>query len=449
MMNRGDRRSGQMVAFVSVSLFFLFSVMGLSVDLGYSYFVKIYAQAASDAAASAAAIYATNILASCGAGITCNSTFTCANPPTAPPTTAFEAGCLYAKANGFVNASPQSVTLIANNTATPNESTNVASMWIQANVSQTVPHLFLYWAGFHSGSVATQSIAGVTIIPNSSCVYVLDTSATSAALGISGATTLTTTGCGVYVNSSHSSAISLTGSSHIVASQVTERGSYSLGGTSSISPSPVTGAPAVTDPFLNIPAPAVPNSCWGSTATTPYSLGNSNTATIYPSTDTVNSGVFCGGITVNGSATLTMSPGIYYLNGGGFTISNQGTVNGTGVTIYMTALYGKSPGPMQIIGNGIANLSAQASGTYQGILFYQDRTASVSGTANQIGNSATLNTTGTLYFPQTKLLLSGAVSPRKMGIVVKDLTMTGSATFQQDTTGTFTGLITRSPTLIQ
>ncbi len=172
---RQDRRSGQIIIFVCLSLSVLFAVIGLAVDLGYAYMIRVTEQSAADSAAQAAARYASQNGFTCGVGgLTCNSTYTCANPPVTPPVTALEAGCLYAQANGFLNTGNQTVTLIANNTAPPNEAGNTSPvLWIQASVTQTVHNSFLYWAGFHSGTVASQAIAGVRAIPPTSCVYVL------------------------------------------------------------------------------------------------------------------------------------------------------------------------------------------------------------------------------------------------------------------------------------
>src|SRR3954467_1423767 len=39
---RRDRRSGQLIILMTTSLFLLFSVMGLAIDLGYSYTIKIW-----------------------------------------------------------------------------------------------------------------------------------------------------------------------------------------------------------------------------------------------------------------------------------------------------------------------------------------------------------------------------------------------------------------------
>jgi hypothetical protein len=140
--------------------------------------------------------------------------------------------------------------------------------------------------------------------------------------------------------------------------------------------------------------------------------------------------------------------GLYIMNGGGFNNSHGGTINGTGVTIYLTGQHGFTAAGMQLLGNSVSNLSAPSSGTYQGILFYQDRSASYA-TANFLSNSATLNATGTLYFKTTALNMTGNVHTGKLAIVASTLSIVGSSTFQQDTTGTYTGLATTTPGIIQ
>ncbi len=441
--SRLSRRAGQMLVFSTLSLIFMFTVVGLSVDLGYSYFKKVQTQAAADAAAQAAALYATANGSVCGSGgVTCGSTYTCLSPPTTPPTTAMMEGCLYAKANGFVNTGSQTVTMIENNTTPPNETGNSPSFWVEATVTETVPSLFLYLAGFHSGSVASEAIAGITVVPSTSCIYILSPNAAQA-LTVTGGASLYSSGCGVYVNSSSTSAIYETGSAIISASG---GGTINVHGTTNIcsfsctaSPTPVTGAPTVTDPFATLPAPTIGTSC----NSTNYSTPGSGSATISP-------GVYCGGITVGGTFSLTMNPGTYIMFGGGFNIGNSGIVTGAGVTIYLTGgtmggtTYTSSG--VQLSGSSYTYLTAPTSGTYQGVLFYQDRnvtytTGNAQGGSAHITNSAgTSWTTGAWYFPTTSLSLSGAVAATKIALIVSTLSVTGSATFVQDSGGSYTGL---------
>ena len=448
---RQDRRSGQMLIFVCLSLSVLFAVIGLAVDLGYAYMIRVTEQSAADSAAQAAARYASQNGFTCGVGgLTCNTTYTCANPPVTPPVTALQAGCLYAQANGFLNAGNQTVTLIANNTAPPNETGNSLALWVQANITQTVNNSFLYWAGFHSGTVASQAIAGVRAIPPTSCVYVLSPTALDA-LNVTGTSSITSSGCSIYVNSNNTTAaIYDTGSSSINATNggsiyAMTGATVDVEGTSTITPTPTRVSSRTGDPFINLPAPTVSSTC----DHTNYSLGNANT-------DTINPGVYCGGITVSGSAVLNLNPGLYILNGGGFNNTHSGTINSvalngvTGVTFFLTGQHGYTAAGMQMVGNSISNLSAPTSGTYQGVLFYQDRSSSGTYAAtNTLGNSATLTATGSFYFPTSALALTGNVTTGKIALIVNTLTIVGSSTFNEDTAGTFTGLATNSSGLIQ
>jgi Flp pilus assembly protein TadG len=431
---RLDRRSGQMIIFTTLTLFLLFSVMGLAVDLGYSYYVKISAQNAADAAAAGAMGYANIHGTTCGTNITCGAAYNCpADVGTVD--NALKAGCAYAKSNGYTDG----VTLIANNT-TPTYAPGVnTSLWIQANVAQTVTHPFLYWAGFRSGSVESQATSGMTTAPNSSCIYVLDSSNKAGALSVTGAAILTATDCGVYVNSSSSTAINVTGSAQLITSQSSVVGNYSCSWSTVCNPAPTTGAAVVTDPLANrITAPSVPATC----THTNYQASHVDVATL--SAD----GVYCGGISAIGSAHVTLNAGTYILKNGGFSTGNSAIIDANGpVTIFMTAPGGTNAAVV-ISGASRVTLSAPTSGSYKGILFYQDPDHPGT-TTSSVGNSASLTATGTWYMPKGVVSMSGAISTGKMALVVKDLTVANSATFQQDLTGAYTGLAQPTPTLIQ
>lgn len=424
-----------MAIFMTMTLTVLFSLLGLSVDLGYSYFVKLHAQTAADAAASAAAIYANKNGYLCGSGVTCNSTYSCPTNLTSA-STPLQAGCLYAQANGFLNTGNQSMSLTADSTTPPNESGVSPALWVQANASQTVQHVFLFLAGFQSGLVAAQSVGIVNVTPNPSCIYVLDTGNTSDAMLVSGNAALTA-GCGIWVNSSNSKALEVAGNASATASQIKVHGNYTVGHNATVSPAPSTNQTTVADPFLSVPAPSVPASCYK----TNYSLSGGSDS-IAPN------GVYCGGISVSGNSSLTMSAGTYILNGGGFNAAGNSTIHGSGVTIFLTGQHGQVNAPIQIAGNSIITMSAPTGGTYQGILFYQDRTATYAA-ANTIAGNASDSVSGSFYFPGTTLDVAGNMAASTIGLVVKDLSVTGNATLNQDTNGTATGLAARSTNLIE
>ena len=437
-----DCRAGQILLFTTLSLSALFALTGLTVDLGYSYYKKTEARAAADAAAQGAVVWASNNGSTCGAGgVVCGATYNCASPPVSPPTTALQAGCVYAQANGFTNTGNQSVSLIANNTAPPNEGGNSPSYWVQASVSETVPHWFLFWSGFHSSPVAAEAIAGLTNVTPGSCVYILKSGNVAGALTASGSASLSGSGCGIYVNSSSASAINVSGSSSTSATgsviDVVGSPGYVRSGAATISPVPTASSPIVADPLASLPAPTV-----GACDVNNYSLSGSNTATINP-------GVYCNGINTSGSSQLTLNPGIYVLNGGGLNTSGSSKLTAPGVVFFLTGQGGHTPAGINLSGSAALTLTPPTSGPYQGILFYQDRGITYAA-ANSISGSVTVATvSGTFYFPTTSVSLSGSMGANKMALICQTLNISGSATFQKDATGASTGLVTKSSALIQ
>ena len=79
-------------------------------------------------------------------------------------------------------------------------------------------------------------------------------------------------------------------------------------------------------------------------------------------------GTYCGGITVNGNATITLEPGTYYINGGDLTFNGNSTVQcdcvaaGSGVTFVFTNQGGNGQtGTVTMNGNTTINLTAPIS----------------------------------------------------------------------------------------
>src|SRR5579883_4730 len=85
-------RRGQTLLMFTVTLAVTCTVVGLSVDLGWAYYVKMRLRTAAEAAALSAATYSKNHNDSCST-IACGVAYTCAG--VTPPTTALQAGCLY------------------------------------------------------------------------------------------------------------------------------------------------------------------------------------------------------------------------------------------------------------------------------------------------------------------------------------------------------------------
>ena len=77
----------------------------------------------------------------------------------------------------------------------------------------------------------------------------------------------------------------------------------------------------------------------------------------------------------SGSSSITLNPGMYYINGGGISMSGSSGISGNGVFIYNTG-----GGAITLSGSGTIALSPMTSGTYQGITIFQDRSSSTAAT---------------------------------------------------------------------
>lgn len=231
--------------------------------------------------------------------------------------------------------------------------------------------------------------------------------------------------CGVAIDSSASNALNLNGGSVLHADAIQVVGGYSGSG---MTPTPITNAQPVPDPYVNLPAPPASSAdCTAQTTNVHYSGG----------TVTLNPGTYCGGIQISGGTTVTFKPGNYILLGGGLAVTGNGSsLTGSGVMFYNTCnpspCNGGSAGYASIsIGGGTTvNLSGETSGLYSGILFYQDRTVGGSNLNDTVAGNAAVTLTGVLYFPKSQLTYSGGTGSvtNYMVIVANTVKVTGNST---------------------
>ncbi len=409
---RKHRQRGQVLPLVALCLIPMFGLMGLAVDVGWAYFRKEAARGAADSAALAAALAANGASnLNCGPGVVCQASTACPSNPAASSTNNLMSGCLYAQANGFVTGSRQSVSMAANTTSSPVSGIS-PGYWVTATVSESIPTLFSALMGNTSMTVTATATAGVFRQPGG-CVYVLGS--TGSDITASG-TPVLQTGCGVYVDSSSSGAVTLAGNAGIEATggaTVNIVGNWVHSGNAFISPTPTLGAPVAADPFASLQPPPV-----GSCDSTGVNLSSSQSYTFDQSTS-----VICGPINLSGQSSVTFQPGVYVLKGG-INMSGQTSLSGTGVTLYLQS------GSISMAGGATINLGASTSGPYQGILIYQDRQnssgANLSGGASQIMN-------GVLYFPNASLSYSGGsgTNATSTTLVSKTLTLSGNSYIKQ------------------
>ena len=418
-----------------LALMTMLGALGLVTDLGWAYFRKQAAKAAAEAAALAAAQAA---LQSAGGNVTCASTgvacqspTACPNPIPNPPTNDLQSGCLYAKDNGFAVAAGgrQNVTIAAG-TGTPSTVSGVnSSYWVTVRATESLPQLFSAVLGNRVGMVAARATAIIAPGPPD-CVYIMDP-AGAGALSMSGTPSLIST-CGVYVNSSSSTALSGNGTPTLTASSIKIVGNYTFGGVLDPDP-PETGAGLESDPLQYLQMPSLTGMTVRSTSK--VTIDGWAIVPLLP-------GIYQGGIEVkNGTALLT--GGTYVLQGGGFTTDNSNSIlTGTGVTIYNTC---STPGycgsssdyaPFSLSGNSLITLAAPLTGSYAGILLMEDRSIPANTYADTLGGGSTAVYTGTIYAPKSNVTLYGnAATSNYTVLVCYRLSMVGTTAVNSNYAG--------------
>jgi hypothetical protein len=436
-MSKSSHRNeaGQAILLVTIGLVFIFGILGLVVDVGYSYYLKQVAQAAVDSAVTAAATMANSNGGTCGTSVLCQQNVSCSSDPANPPVTDFDTACLYAKANGFKSTGNQQVTISGGTGNPPTVSGLTANYWVSATATQTTPLSFLQVLGFTTSSVTARATGALIGNSFGGCIYVLDPVG-SAAFNAVG-TSNVTSNCGIWVNSSASDALTAKGGAQIQSSVVNVVGGTKVTGGAKVTPTPTTGASPTSDPLASLPAPN-------------YSGCDQTNLHLTGGINSLSPGVYCGGIQASGQAVLNFAPGTYVLNGGGMSISSANvSLNGSGVFFYNTS-NGYAFGPVVVVGGANVNLTAPTSGTYRGILLFQDRNLSESATT-AFGGSSTETLTGSIYLPNGQLDFAGGSSTNSltMALIAKDLTIVGNAYLNKDSTGASTGISPSAPALVQ
>lgn len=426
-------RNGQAIILVVVAAsLILIGALGFAIDGGQVYAQRQMAQAAADAAAEAGIM---SILR--GTNATSAPTFGTGPTPIAPYTCSTSDGrtpCVYARNNGFGGTASDTVTLSYPPSVPGVTLASVAVPAFEVTVQRTLNTGFVqFLKGPGTTSISAKAIAGIvgTVSPDSIIALGSGPGAFTATNGAS----VSVSGGGIGVNSTDSSAITISGGTTVTASQIGVVGGASVTGGSNATPSPTTGTPIIPDPLLTLAAPTV-----GACAYNNYSPGFGAW--------TLNPGVYCGGISITNGATATFNPGTYIIKGGSLNLVGGTTDTGSGITFYMTGT-NATYGGVTISNGANVTFSAPTTGIYTGILFYQDRTITSSNGASFSGG-VQMGLTGTLYFPTTTVTYSnGSGTAGYVGIVANKVSFTGGTNIKYDSTGTKTGLYQTGVTLLQ
>jgi hypothetical protein len=296
---------------------------------------------------------------------------------------------LTASASDYFNANFHS-SEVGNLQTTVSTSSESSGYSVSMAATGVVTTRFMGVMGFSSLSVSVHSNA-VSTADGLGCILSLNPHASGAATG-QGSTNVVLNGCSLYDNSDSSTALTVGGSAQITALSVGVVGN--LTGRSNITTTQgiMTGIGAVADPYATASFPAF-SGC------TQQNFSSHDTITIDP-------GVYCGGMKLNAGANVTLTAGIYYLDGGDLTMNGGATMTGSGVTLVFTSQNKSGYATASINGNATVNLTPPRSGSTAGIVIFGDRNIPV-GTTFKFNGGANQYLGGAIYVPTGAINFAG------------------------------------------
>ena len=213
-------------------------------------------------------------------------------------------------------------------------------------------------------ATATAKIVGGQPI----CVVGLETQAYKT-IYLQQSASINASGCSIYSNSKSKFGIVAMDKSAISAAFVCSSGGVAVrGGT--VSPKPLTDCPAIPDPLAARSPPA-----YSGCSQTNMAIASGAT-TLYP-------GVYCGGLSISGGATVNLASGVYIIKDGSLTVTDGATLQGTNVGFYLTG----TQAFLDFETQSTIDLSAPTTGALAGILVFADRATSGDRVHTGFGNT--------------------------------------------------------------
>ena len=346
---------GAIIVKLALVLPVLLTLVGGTIDLASGFRDKQKLQSAADAAAKAAALELTLI--------------------------DYTKNDITSLARAVVNASVAANSAGGSRPVQVIATTKTDPLQVTVTATQRTEGVFNKFGLQHSHNVV-RSVAQVIGKPNI-CVLGLDPSE-AGTLELWSKARMTAQNCAVYSNSNSTKGIVTKQTSTLAATMICSVGGTE-GANGSLSPEPITDCPSFTDPLASRAAPSV-----GPCAETGRVVA-SGMVTLQP-------GVYCGGLTINGTAVVTLAAGEYIIKNGPLIVADSASIVGESVGFYLVG-----EGARFVFATGTTiSLKAPVSGTMAGLLFFESRDQSET-LFHEINSDNARMLLGTIYLPQGEL----------------------------------------------
>ena len=221
---------------------------------------------------------------------------------------------------------------------------------------------------------------------------------------------ITAKNCAIYSNSSSPSSLEIREGARVAADLVCVAGGIA-GDATKVVAEVVQDCPSIDDPLIERARPFDNNFDERVNFTFLRELSSDEIAAAgcdhvdtmirRNETRTLEPGVYCGGIVVLGG-TAQLRPGEYVIKDGALTALLGGTLTGENVGFFLTG----AASTILFTGSATIDLTAPKEGVLAGMLFFEDPKSPVA-TYHTIASDNARRLVGTIYIPQSKLLIAG------------------------------------------
>ncbi len=289
---------------------------------------------------------------------------------------------------------------------TPTNAVKVTLRMADAN-NNPVTLYFAQLAGIATSDVSVQAIASESSGDGNFCFFATDED-DKAAFKISGTAEINLGECGIAVASSDDKGFDASGTVDVSAGSICVAGGADDSSNGTIDPEPEEDCDDIpSDPLASLAEPTPADEC----DETDYDISGSD------GSYTLSPGTYCGGIQISGSDNeVVFEPGVYILAGGGMKVTGGGntltneTDSGIGGVIFFNTESEDGEddfADVSFAGGSDVTLSAPTSGTYEGVLFFQDTDSADANVEFSVAGNAEMSLDGVIYFPDHQIDFSG------------------------------------------
>lgn len=272
---------------------------------------------------------------------------------------------------------------------------------IQVTITSAPRVFFPGIIGMNAGPVSARAIAEIQ--GSAVCMIGLEVKATST-LFLQKKAAITARNCAIYSNSRNKEGIRVEGDARVNADFICSAGGVKIDKKLALSPEPLTDCPPLSDPLANRPAPS-----FGACTHSKFKLAKGAAQTLAP-------GVYCGGMEIEGAATL--KEGVYIIKDGQLRVKKNGKLLGKHVGFFLT---GKDA-LINFEKETKIELTGPRNGPLAGLLFYEDRNVIAADESDvveldpeglpkpkehRIRSDDARELVGTIYIPRNRLLVDG------------------------------------------